>query len=281
MRTEARRSLRHGFYLTEPELRRIVDAIVQQFARVAGVTVPIIAFEVLFRNGAIARTADLDEVLALENYGSSRIARVEIDVRDVADEPPHQVVARFQDADEDESSWTAVKLLVRGDDRDWVFVTISQLEERVAKIKRWAPAQLTEQKAFFPAMMMMLLIVMFITQFWFVSRHSASIELEQRWRSGHLKDPVEAIVIAERSRAQEAGEKRPYFIPFFFILLASTLPMLISYLSPPYCFYWGDYTAIYDRRRTIRKYLLVVVATGIVASIIAGAIVNHFKIGLP
>jgi hypothetical protein len=42
----------------------------------------------------------------------------------------------------------------------------------------------------------------------------------------------------------------------------------------------GDYIKMYEKKRAIRKFIFVVVITGIVVSIIAGVIVNKFGWGL-
>src|SRR5437764_13522453 len=110
MHTEARRSFKHGFLLTEQELRRIFDVLQQQFARL-GIT-PIVSYELVFVNGAIGTVEAVEDIFAFENFGSTRIRQLKIDMRDAADDPVNHVTVRFSDADRDENSWVAVNYMV-------------------------------------------------------------------------------------------------------------------------------------------------------------------------
>jgi hypothetical protein len=53
MRTELRKSFFHGFVLTEQELRRIYDIMLQQMKRITTANV-VDVFELKFKNGMVA-----------------------------------------------------------------------------------------------------------------------------------------------------------------------------------------------------------------------------------
>ncbi|MGA8764861.1 MAG: hypothetical protein WB562_18475 [Candidatus Sulfotelmatobacter sp.] len=116
-------------------------------------------------------------------------------------------MVEFIDADaEDEPRYVAVRFLVRGKSRDWVFVTSTILEERVTEVRRFAPNQHSGRgpggmflRVMIPTLALVTLSIGLLLPMRSL-RETTSTTLEEAWKSGRLKDPVEAIIMAERLR---------------------------------------------------------------------------------
>jgi hypothetical protein len=146
MKTEARKVLKHGYWLTEQELRRIVDSLIQQMERVSLRSDIITSFELKFQNGVISETQLIDDVISQENIGSGAINRLKIHMKSMNNTVHPEISLEFINAEaENESDLVAIRYHIVGDDRDWVFVTSSQLEERLGRIKRFVVKQVFGQ----------------------------------------------------------------------------------------------------------------------------------------
>jgi hypothetical protein len=207
MKTEAKRAFNCGFALAEGELRRLHDLLVQQIRRAPGGDNFQTFYELKYRNGSVGYPGSLDDVLGQENFGSAAILRFKVEVTDGAEHPANSISIEFINADEEEGSSTdSVKYRVSGDDRDWVFVTSSQLEERVGKVKLFSPNQLAARKnriwlVLFP-MVLIFSLLLFLDIGPTKNRQAVAREqldaLERDWKSGALKDPVEATIQTAR-----------------------------------------------------------------------------------
>ncbi len=280
MLTEAERTFDHGFVLAEQDLRRLVDDTIQQIKRVTHETTPIVEFEIRFRNGALAKTSSLDEVLATENAGSSLVTRLSFEARDRAEDPIHNVSIRFANVEHVQPP--AIQYSVRSDDRDWAFITSSQIEERIAKVKRVAFHALGRHPMFVAAPILVLMVSMLAL--FFTDRPAMSdtgAALERQWRSKHITDPIEALIFLEKQRNTQSTFRWNWWIVTLSLaayMLVGMFPAIMDYLSPPYTFKWGDYADVYQRRDAIKRYLLVAVITGVVVSIIAAVIVSRLNL---
>lgn len=236
MKTESQRSFRHGFLLTEQELRRILDSLAEQLKRAEPQLDPIIKFEIKYRNGAVSETSQVDDVLSIENFGSSSIVRLEIDARNKKENPDRQLLVRFINADIDEDSWVSIHYTVKGQERDWVFIASSQIEERISKIKVAAVNQLFTKK-YSVLVQAFMMIPLFVIFYLLIQREpNVGEKIETLWKTGQIKDPIEAIVMVEK--AKRATTSSFVWIPAVAVLSVSMLtfllPMLASYLSPAY-----------------------------------------------
>jgi hypothetical protein len=277
MKTEARKSFRHGFNLTEQELRRIVDTISQQFSRVAPSAQ--LKFEAKLRNGTLVESSSVDDVLSFENVDSRQIVRLELDVRDSEPSPKWLVHIQFANSKDDDGADKSIRYTVRGDDRGWVFVTSSELDERVARVKCFAWSQIPRGAYFF-----VFPLIAFAPLIWMMhslsrSNHAADI-IEKGWSAGTLRDPIQAMIIS--LRASEGVEQSMQWsllsgavYTVGAVLFAFVLWRGLGYLYPSFSFSWGDYLKVYEKRLSTRKYVFAVVLTGLVLSIIAGIIVNR------
>ncbi|MGO9404889.1 MAG: hypothetical protein ACLPVW_15610 [Terriglobales bacterium] len=280
---ESRKTFTHGFVLTEPELRRIVDSISEQFGKLSSEHKPDISYRMTFKNGVIADTGSLDDVLSQENAGSGLILRLSI--KAVLQTKPTETVVtmEFLNADaEDEPGYTSVRALVRGLSRDWVFVTSTMLDERIAKVKRFAFNQLSgkgpSRTLFRLSAPVLALFGALLAALLPFRSPSPSLVLEQARKSGEIRDPIDAIIMAERLRynaAQPASALGKAALAVGGVLLLFLLVLgFIARYYPIYNFCWGDYLDVFQRKESRRKFILVVVVLGVLISCIGGILAN-------
>jgi hypothetical protein len=294
MKTEARQSFSHGFVLTEQELRRIADVATQQLVKVRPSPPPKTQIELRFRNGTITESDSLDDLLSLENVGAKHIVRMRISFeseRDVPGRvislPDHLISLTFANTEENKDE-RPISYAVRGSDRDWVFVTASELEERIAKVKSFSPRRFFSHFPF-SLVVTLLFALSFMAAIYFATRprhYSTAQTMETQWKAGTLRDPIEAIIIQQKSieTMEQNRTGRLAFAQLFGIPIAITIALsafagLAVYLYPPYIFCWGDYTKVFERRVQIRKYVFGVIVVGLIVGILASIIAN--KLTLP
>jgi hypothetical protein len=295
IQAESRRTFTHGFVLTEPELRRIVGSISEQFQKLSPPKGFSVTYTMTYRNGVVADTDSLDDVLSEENAGSGRIVRLRIEFEDreatvLFPKAETSIMVEFIDADaEDEPRSAAVRFLIRGKSRDWVFVTSTILEERITKIRRFSVNQLSGPGPWgIFSRWMLPVLVGFVMIFVFTIlpirsvRGTTSSALEDAWKSGKLKDPVEAIIMAERLR--DRAFDRAFFSSGFLLPLALLLGsglvlagigVFVTRYYPVYNFCWGDYLEVFQRKESVRKFVLVVIVLGILISLTGSILASH------
>lgn len=300
MKTEARKSFDTGFVLTEEELRRIVNVARQQLEK-AGVAKVRESLEVKFKNGTISDIGALDELLSLENVGSKEIIRLDIlliheppggvdqNMRYLPDSlvefrmPDHYISLQFRNAAEDDDP-RPIFYNVRGTERDWVFVTASELDERVAKIKSRAPRRTLKRNSSRSFRFLLgVTLGVFLAILLGMPRSRPTAEaIESRWRAGTLRDPIEAIIIQQKSYEKDRAFLNPrYFlllavgIPIGFVAASELLLALLYYLYPAYVFSWGDKAKLYEKRVRIRGYVLTGILVALAISVIGSVIANR------
>lgn len=299
MQVESKKTFKHGFILAEAELRRFVDTILEQFGKLPEKPNPSITYTFKFKNGAIADTGSLDDVLTQENIGSSQIIR--FGAKYIIGSNSNQTIVSFEfinaDAD-DEPGYTSIRYLVRGNSRDWVFVTSNLIDERITRVKRFAFNQVGEKgigklvyRIFLPTIIILIFFSFFLVSLGKTMRSEGTVkvsdQVEKAWKEGKIKDPIEAIIFVEKSREQiqEQFVKNPLPILIFlkplafamtpFILLILITLFLWRYY-PVYNFCWGDYTELFKRKESVRKFVLSVIIIGIVVSFIGGILANKW-----
>jgi hypothetical protein len=294
MKTEARQSFSHGFVLTEQELRRIADVATQQLVKVRSSPPPTTQIELRFRNGTITESDSLDDLLSLENVGAKHIVRMRISFESEKDSPPralsfpdHVITLAFTNTEENKDE-RPISYVVKGSDRDWVFVTASELEERIAKVKSFSPQALFSHISFSVVVALVFTLSLMTMMIYATTSHhySTGQTMEAQWKAGTLRDPIEAIIIQQKSietMDQNRTGRLPLALmvgmPIFVIIILSALAGLVVYLYPAYVFCWGDYTKVFERRVQVRKYVFGVVVVGLVVGILASIIAN--KLTLP
>ncbi len=293
MKTEARQSFGHGFVLTEQELRRIADVATQQLGKIPSASASKTLIELRFKNGTITETDSLDDVLSLENIGTKHIVRMRISFTSERDNPtrliglPEHVISLTFTNTEEGGDERPVSYAVRGNDRDWVFVTASELEERISKVKSLSPRTLLSHiPGSLTLPILFLLGLLAATLIATTPRHySTAQSMEIQWKAGTLRDPIEAIIMQQKSieAMDQARGGRSIFavligVPVALVLGLWALVGLATYLYPAYVFCWGDYTKLFERRVQIRKYVFSVVVVGLTVGILASVIANRITV---
>jgi hypothetical protein len=286
VKTEAKKQYRCGFALTESELRRLHDLFVQQIKRTSAGDEFQANYEIKYRNGSVGYPASLDEVLAQENSGSASVLRFKMGVSGKGAEPSNMIGVQFSNEDEDEGGYyyPAIASVVLGEDRDWAFLTSSQLDERIAKIKLFALNQIVPRRtglwtALGPAVALGLFLSAFLLA---TRRHNLEVEsgidgIVRRWKAGALRDPVDAVLQVAQVESRRTEFSRT---EVGILIAAVSLPVVLlilgysyQYFQPPYNFLWGDYVAVYDKRRSRGRFIfaciLVASAVGVLVNFIS------------
>jgi len=298
MKTEAKKGYKFGFLLFEAELRRLHEVMVQQIRKTPIGEEFRTKFQLKYRNGSVAFPASLDEVLEQENFGSSGILRLKMEVSDKDENASYMIGVQFSKVDEDGinyfssiGNYDPIGYVVSGDDRDWVFVTSSQLDERIGKIKAFPASRFSSgaRRSTFITLPLMIIPLVFLFMVLFADYrqgHLASEQLnllENNWKSGIIKDSGELII--QTAKINLGSTKPPFndimlsiteIIGVYFILLLSGLCYL--YFHPSYNFLWGDYLSDYEKRRSRGNLLFVGIILALVLCVLGNFISKRIGI---
>ena len=271
MTTQIQRSYNTGFVLTEPELRRIDQLIIAQFERHLGSTVNIKrSYEIKYRNGLISEPNSLDTIMAQENIDSLAITYLGIRFTDDNNPFLYDVRLQFINLDLEKYGSASISYKVIGNDRDWVFIVTSKLDEIIKRVKRF--------RIYTPDKFINLLLVMMslFTLATIALRNSKSQELnqlkliEQNYKNGKFKNPIEALIEIEKYKIDANYPSMPMnsmaglgIILTLIIIVFAT----VYYCFPSYNFCWGEYVAYKKRRENIGKFILVTVILGLVIGV--------------
>jgi len=272
MRTKNQRSYNTGFVLTEHELRQIYHLIIEEFKKYLGSTVNIkMYYEIRYRNGSISEPNSLDTIMEQENIDSSAITHLGITFTDDNNPFLYAVTLRFINLDLEKYGSASISYTVIGNDKNWVLIVTSLLDERIKRIKRFRIAS--------PDNIINLLLAMMVSLFaWTVIAlpNSKSSELnklkliEQNYKNGKLKNPIEALIEIEKYKIDANYPSMPMnsmaglgIILTLIIIVFAT----VYYCFPSYNFCWGEYVAYKKRRENIGKFILVTVILGLVIGV--------------
>jgi len=271
MKTQIQRSYNTGFVLTEPELRRIDQLIIAQFERHLGSTVNIKrSYEIKYRNGLISEPNSLDTIMAQENIDSLAITYLGIRFTDDNNPFLYDVRLQFINLDLEKYGSASISYKVIGNDRDWVFIVTSKLDEIIKRVKRF--------RIYTPDKFINLLLVMMslFTLATIALRNSKSQELnqlkliEQNYKNGKFKNPIEALIEIEKYKIDANYPSMPMnsmtgvgiLLTLIIIVFAT-----VHYCFPSYNFCWGEYVAYKKRRENIGKFILFTVIFGLVIGV--------------
>ncbi len=140
MKADKNGFIEKGFTLNEQDFRRLIDTSKEMLLKKGDDDQIVYLFKIKFLNGTIYETSSLDEVLNLDNGGSGSIKMLETTLSLSQDK--YRIRFNYNDPEFIDNETKGITFSVFGEDRDWVFVTISQIEERLkftAKALAWAP----------------------------------------------------------------------------------------------------------------------------------------------
>jgi hypothetical protein len=282
MYVESKKRFRHGFVLNEPELRRLIDILKEQFEKLEEHSETNIKFKIKYKNGVVADSLSIDEVSAQENVGSSQVIRLTIVVHaQLKDSEEATTELEFINADlDDDARFVAIRYTVTGPERDWVFVLSSLLDERISKVKRFAPNQLNGRRSILLIPLMLLLIFMPLEIF--MKKYSTKVTstlLQSAVDSGEVQDALQAIIFLEKLKYESKDPLNPEVYgsmgyAFAALAILSAIFWFLSKFYPIFNFCWGDYVEEFNKKESTRKFILVVIVIGIVVSFIGGVLAN-------
>lgn len=288
MKSESSKSFQQGFLLDEQELRRIFDLLCQQMKNITKDDGFETNFEIKFENGVIGQPTSLDEIISQENLGSSAIRRIKMSLWGKGSSANYKISLQFLDPKEESGEDNrAIRYKIEGDDRDWVFITSSQLDERISRIKTF-----TVSPSFFRNLPLLFLyivaIVLFLPTF---STNKPATErlsiIEEKWSNQEIKDLGQLIIEIERSKIQRDSPNlginlrkwNLFFIAIFIVAMGLTIfgERMLRFMVPPYNFLWGDYVKVYESRKTKRNFIIVVVMLSLILSVAANYLYDLLK----
>lgn len=231
-----KRAFTYGFTLTEQELRRICNTIDQQMQKKTNAYQQ--TFTLTFKNGGEEELDTLDKVLNAENSGGWLIREIIIITKCGSSNTRISV-------DLDTSSFTSVFLLIEDDDRDWVYVTASLIEERINRIKRPFPKIFS-----FPLEYALIAVGTGITI-------GMPLSLFTGNTPHHITiSSVIALIIGPA-------------------LILTGLTLANFYLIPRQLFCWGDMTTHFSKAKTIRNFIVVTLVLALLIGIISSLIASY------
>jgi hypothetical protein len=282
---EANKSFRHGFILPESELRRFTELIREQVKKINADPDLSFRYQLKFQNGVVAETDSIDSILSQENEGSRKIVSLHIYGKDQKD---NSISIEFHNIESDNVDIEhSVRYNIKSRDRDWVFVTSSQIEERIAKIKRFdfLPRSKSSTRLFSLFIPLLLTIVMLISLLSSITnRDNYLVKVKESYAKGEIKNTDQLIFLIEEAKQKQSENLNlvqvfslPGIIVGGLVVIGVLIYLYLWKLYPLYNFCWGDYLEVFKRKETTRKTFNTVVIWGLVISIIGGVITNLIK----
>jgi hypothetical protein len=242
MTIELRESFDSGFNLTEKELRNIYSIALSQIKDIVEQDTVKSVFILRFKNASFTtEESSLEYIFSEDNSSQKAIHSLTIALT------THDNSAITINFDADVPS-DSISYTVSSDDRHWAYLTSSRLEAAIAKVMTFSPSSRRFRRVLTLGISLVITIFVGLISAWLLS----------------------------------SWNKQPVLISQLSVLLAllTLLSIGISVgnaLFPSYNFYWGDYIETIDKRRAISRFItystLLVIGTGIVASIIASYLV--------
>jgi uncharacterized membrane protein YidH (DUF202 family) len=245
MKSELKMPFTHGFVLTEQELRRTCKTMVQQMNS-SGKADFRSFFELKYKNGVKAEKASLDDIIAAHNSGKWKIQGLKMALLSKFQPRKTQIEIEFRvppppPSKEATTRPYSIQYYVVGDEHDWVYLTGSYLDERIAHIKQ-LPIFTYGLIATGIGIAMLIFFMVMLTS-----------------SSGHLKLPLGYEIVATIASG---------------LIIISGLACIYGF--PSYNFCWGDYLKVFTQRRTTAKYIINVVIVSLVLSVIGSLIATLF-----
>jgi hypothetical protein len=244
MRTELRKPFSNGFVLTEQELRRIYALMVQRIKQIVNDDDIVDVFELKFKNGIVVKKASLDEIISENNSDKWEIQELKMGVLSKSRPSEVQIGISFKKINspsKKDEMHSSIYYFILGDDRDWVYITSSELDERIAKIKQY---------------LMVFYGLLAIILGTFILIMSLIIFFPPGSSGPSLSDEIIALFVSG-------------------LIISGGIAVIYGFPSFNFC--WGDYIGIFNKRQTVGKFIIFTVIIGIVLGIISGIIANRLS----
>lgn len=308
MKAEKTGEYNFGFVLNESNVRRIIDTAKEQLSKLASKEEEItLNYSVKFKNGAVVDNMSIDEILSLDNFGSTSITKLSI--KSFIEKSDNLIEIVFQNP-EIENKEYSIFYMIRSFDRDWVFITLSLIQERILITKRsilLVPRMTFSSYQFLAFFgLMFFMIFMFYNTAMLFDKNIDDYMPEKFVFSEKIKNealkhpsatPMEADVIWAELREQETKLREIAYEKWkeertarrmsladyiylgilsllFFPIIAFSYSYVLKIVYPIYVFCWGSTQDAFSRKESQRKFILGTIFTGLLISFIAGILVN-------
>lgn len=280
MKSEVFKTFKCGFVLSEQDIRRVWNCCEQHFSKLNPQN-PHIVLEANLKDASVVSTKSIDEILSLENGGAKQITKVNLNIRDAEKDAKHSIEVTFRNGYRDATSWISMALLVQGEDRDWVFLAADEIEDRLKRLRRLGVEYLAAHRLILPILMgvCVLLAFSFLIIFTGSAVRDALAQIEEKVSAGQELNPVSVLL-----QIEQAKQARNLWGILPVLLCTVAVPLVLVYLISEllprllcsYHFCWGEYTSVYERRRSRAKIFWISGVLAVLISIIAGLIVKNF-----
>jgi hypothetical protein len=210
VKTEITRAFKWGFFLPEQDARRLLQICDESMAKEKGPENRRTTIQAQLDDGSIVETANIDDVMALDNVGSKAVRRLSFIVDDGAVPSTWGITLTYGDGERRDTakSWESITYSIRGNSRDWVFVTSAELEERIRKTRTLSWGYILKQRWMLPVVMMLGLGA--AVSFGLLDRSSDAVPaLEKAYNAGQFKNPIEASHGKVQTMGNDGYSARP------------------------------------------------------------------------
>jgi hypothetical protein len=297
-----------GFVLNESNVRRIIDTVKEQLLKLASNEEKIVLnYSVKFKNGAVVDNMTIDEILSLDNFGSTSITKLSI--KSFLEKSDNSIEIVFQNPEIEKKGYSII-YTVHSIDRDWVFITLSLIQERILLTKRsilFIPRMTFADYQFLSifGLMFFMFYMFYNTSMLFEknlydympNKFVFAEKIKEEAAKHPSATPMEANVIWAELREQETKLREIAYdkwkkekdackvstvnyiylgiLSFFiFPIIAFIYSYVLKIVYPVYVFCWGSTQDAFSRKESQRKFLLGTIFTGLLISIVAGLLVN-------
>jgi hypothetical protein len=283
MKTIIHKDRRHGFILSEADLRRIGQTIIEAAQKIeSGENIEHkLRIHVSLEDGTILELASVDDVIQLDNSGQHQIEYLSMAAGAKPDEEGEGkwwVRVSFEKVQEYYSSRRPILFQVRSDSRDWAVLTITELALRIDKVRRINFGRILANPVL-PVLVLAMGVLLFLGVAGFASGATTSFsEVESLYATGKLTNPIEAMILLEKIRI-ESGR---FTLQMLFVLvcvlgvLSLGVPAMGRLITTPCVFYIGEEIETHNKRRRIHSIVwvtcILAVATGVLSSYISNSL---------
>src|SRR5258708_9208214 len=195
-------------------------------------------FELRYKNGVRAEKASLDDLIADNNSGKWEIQELKMSLLSNFPSQPTQIEIEFRVPPAPQSKDTtkrpySIQYSVVGQERDWVYLTSSLLDDRIANIKP-LPILYYGRYAIIIGLILLIVFIVVLTS-----------------PPGQSRLPLGDNIVATIASG---------------LLVIGGIACFYGF--PLYSFCWGDYIKTFNHRRNVAKYII----NGVIISLLLGVI---------
>ena len=308
---ESVKNYKSGFVLKEQDFQKLIKIITDQFEK-EKIEELTWDFSLKYKNGVVSKTKEYGEIFEAENEGLKQVIGLSISAfgGNIGERKYEKFISEFagenflldnRDApylinisfSSEESLYSSpIKLKIKGLSRDWVFLTTSELEERISKLRRikWPSLFDSIGTIIIPIIFLTFLFPLFTSIKHYSEPYTNGVadlnKIINKYNSDSTYSTAQIVMQIEANRLKnEVYRDKVSSVPnpgtlitiIFSVLGIGIFFFAGRWLQIPYVFYWGEYMEVFDRREKIKNFFIYTVLIGIVLSIISNYISDFLK----